>query len=64
MPSSDLFFTFLIYAGAYETQIGRADIDNHARFNETCASLENAVICENDCIGSYDNCMEKCVDQG
>ena len=40
--------------------------DNWAspRYNETCDSLENAELCENNCNDLYQTCLEKCNDQG
>jgi len=36
------------------------DLFGSPRFNETCDSLDNAVLCENQCHSLYGECAENC----
>ena len=41
------------------------DFDNFIpRYNESCASEENAKLCESDCITQYNSCIDQCENQG
>ncbi len=45
---------------AYGMVENKVDSDYLLRYNESCASLDQAEICENDCSKEYSTCITHC----
>ena len=60
-----MYLSQILFSGVFGLTLSLAlPTDVLPRYNETCSSLDESRICENDCSTRYDACLAKCNDEG